>query len=225
MADRPPSTPDDAGNSKIRRITLSVYETDYNLICRLATTDGGLHPSDYCANLLREAALQRAKDLETIGDKIPHLKILLKDRAGREQEQVFEALKRIAARHIKSPSEQSMEELKSLCEEESITVEEIMDDLADSPAVPVVVNSGNAVARASNWIIEFMKGKDSVPSAKAFEESRISGFSKRVIEIAKQRLDIRSEKKGAIWYWVNDKPFQDRVRHIMEEVTPQGRKP
>lgn len=202
--------------SRIRRITLSVFETDYNLICRLATQDGGQHPSDYAATLLREAALSRAEALEALGDHIPHLNILLKDKAGRESEQVYDALKRIAARHVKSPTESSMEELRALCEEEGVTVEEIMDDLAESPAVPVVSNSGDKLARAMNWIIEFMRGKDKIPSTAAFEAAKHDGFSQRTIELAKTRLCVPSRKmSGGVWYWINEKPLEDDIRDLV----------
>lgn len=212
----------DTEQYKTRRVTFVILESEYNTLCRMSTKDGGLHPTDYGSRLISERILSRALELEAQGADIPHLRTFIRDHAGREREQVIGALKRIAARHVRNASEDSLEELKSLCDEEGVNVEEIMDDLAESPAVPVVSNSGDTLARSMNWIIEFMRGKERIASIAAFEAAKEDGFSQRTIELAKNRLGIPSRKMAkGIWYWVNDKPMKE-LRKTAKEAQYQA---
>lgn len=206
----------DTEQYKTRRVTLVVLEAEYNTLCRMSTQDGGLHPTDYGSRLLSERILSRALELEANGADIPHLHIFIRDHEGREREQVIGALKRIASRHVRDATEKSLEELKALCDEEGVSVEEIMDDLAESPAVPVVSNAGDTLARAMNWVIEFMRGKERIASVAAFEAAKLDGFTQRTIELAKNRLGIPSRKMAkGIWYWVNEKPMQSDIDALL----------
>jgi hypothetical protein len=58
------------------------------------------------------------------------------------------------------------------------------------------------IKQAMAWLQEALKDGLPRPAADLEQQARADGFTHSTLADARRRLSIRSEKRGAAWYWI-----------------------
>ena len=182
-------------------IMAQIEETAHTSLLRLAS-EKGVHVAELTEEIITTHLVNAGKHSKSKTAQI--YAAVLEDR---ERQSRVLMIKQLILSYQAAPSEELLDQIKSMCDVAGLSMEKMVDDLNEMPHMAEVVKGNDSISKAEMWLIENMK-PDKPIAARSIEEMGLkAGFKKHTLNDARQRINqsgkvqITSTKQGAQWFW------------------------
>ena len=180
---------------KRRFITLNVSETMYLRIIGISNAEG-VHPSNCLIELL-DLGLE-SKDTsgslskQDIGVMFDKVRLKARD---------INNLKRMAWDALRDEDDDMIETLRNVAVKHGFDFDDILNNIDGVVSQPIAYFNPLGPDAAMVWLTENMEPDKEYGSTDIQASANQAGFSTKVINTAKRKLNVKSTRKGNCWYW------------------------
>lgn len=197
--------------TKTQWVHVQINDVTYETLMMVAT-NMGLHASQAAAQLLESAIAEYIDE----NFKMPGARIVMNEddrilapiyRAfytHKRREQAANMLSVIAARIQRAPSEESVIELRQMCEALGLDFQEIMDKSTNEVVAAVAEESNAKLALAKQFIVQNMEPNKEYKMKDIQRLMDDQGISLSYQRKLKHDLAIKSIRRGEYWVWIRE---------------------
>lgn len=174
-----------------------------------SSTELGRHPSDILEETFNDWLINFSKKSKS--KSVLFYAAHLRDK---ENQNHIAIVKQLIVSYQKHPTDEAFDEITMLCDLIGETMENLAEELKESPHLSEILKSSDKVSKAELWILEVMKPDKPMASKAIKELAEKAGYGAHIIDRAKDRLnrsgsvEITPFKQGTMWFWRMSLPEQ-----------------